>query len=156
MIVSNSTPLIAFARIDALILLEQLVQHLLIPETVWHELTEDSSRPGADAIRHAAWVEVRSVALIPRELLVLLDRGEAEVVTLAEAVKAAEVVLDERAARAVAAARGLQIIGTAGLLVRAKHQHLIPSVRPFLEHMQSQGIYYSQRFVRELLRQIGE
>jgi uncharacterized protein len=156
MIVSNSTPLLAFARIDELGLFEQIVQHILIPEAVWHEVTYDLARPGAEIIRRSSWIESRSVAAIPPELLVLLDRGEAEVIALAETVTAAEVVLDERAARAVATARGLKIIGTAGLLVRAKHQHLITSVRPYLERMQSHGIRYSQRFVQELLRQIGE
>ena len=76
MIVSNATPLLAFARINELRLLEQLVQHLLIPEAVWHEVTDDPSRPGAEAIRLAAWVEVRPVAAIPPELLVVLDRFE--------------------------------------------------------------------------------
>lgn len=156
MIVSNSTPLLAFARIEALELLEQIVQHLLIPEAVWREVTHDPHRPGADVIRHAAWIEVYPVADVPSELLVLLDLGEAEVITLAEVVAATEVVLDERAARAVATARGLNIIGTAGLLVRAKQQQLITAVGPFLERMRNQGIYYSQQFLQELLRQLGE
>jgi uncharacterized protein len=65
-------------------------------------------------------------------------------------------LLDERAARAIAATRGLKIIGSAGLLVRAKQQGIIPTVRPFLERMQVQGIRYSRRFVEELLRQLGE
>ena len=38
-------------------------------------MTEDLSRPGAEAIRLAPWVEVRSVTAIPPELLVLLDRA---------------------------------------------------------------------------------
>ena len=42
MIVSNATPLLAFARIDALELLALIVRHILIPETVWHEVTRDS------------------------------------------------------------------------------------------------------------------
>ena len=156
MIVSNSTPLLAFARIDALELLAQIVRHIIIPETVWHEVTRDPWRPGAEAIRHASWLEVRPVATIPPELLPLLDRGEAEVIALAEAVVATEVVLDERAARAVALARGLKIIGTAGLLVRAKQRGLIPAVRPWLERMQRKGMRYSQRFVEEFFRQLGE
>ena len=53
MIVSNATPLLAFARIDALELLAHIVQHMLIPETVWHEVTRDPWRPGAEAIRRA-------------------------------------------------------------------------------------------------------
>jgi predicted nucleic acid-binding protein len=156
MIISNATPLLAFARIDALELLAHIVQHMLIPETVWHEVTRDSWRPGAEAIRHASWVEVRPVVTIPPEILPLLDRGEAEVIALAEAIGATEVVLDERAARAVATARGLKIIGTAGLLVRARQRGLISAVRPWLERMQNQGMRYSQRFVEELLRQLGE
>jgi predicted nucleic acid-binding protein len=156
MMVSNSTPLLAFARIDELGLLAQVVQHIVIPEAVWHEVTYDLERPGAERIYSASWIEVRSVRAIPSELLVLLDRGEAEVIALAETVTDAEVVLDERAARAVATTRGLKIIGSAGLLVRAKRQRLITDVRPYLERMQSRGIRYGQRFVQELLRQIGE
>jgi len=156
MIVSNATPLLAFARIDALELLAHIVQHILIPETVWHEVTRGPWRPGAEAIRHASWVEVHPVATLPPGILPLLDRGEAEVIALAEAIVATEVGLDERAARAVPTARGLKIIGTAGLLVRAKQRGMIRAVRPWFERMQNQGMRYSQRFVEELLRQLGE
>jgi predicted nucleic acid-binding protein len=155
MIVSNSTPLIAFARIGELELLHQLVQHLLVPEAVWEEVTEAGSRPGTE-IRKATWVEVRAVRIIPLEIVPLLDRGEVEAIALAEDVAANELLLDERAARAVATARGLKIIGSAGLLARAKHQGRISTVRPFLEHMQAQGIRYGQRFVEAFLRQLGE
>lgn len=156
MIISNSTPLIAFARIGELELLHRLVQRLLIPEAVWNEVTEAGDRPRTTEIRSASWVEVRAVRTIPPELLPLLDRGEIEAIALAEEVAADELLLDERAARAIAIARGLKIIGTAGLLARAKQRGLIAVVRPFLERMQAQGIRYSQRFVDEFLRQLGE
>jgi predicted nucleic acid-binding protein len=75
---------------------------------------------------------------------------------LTEEITASEILLDERAARAIATARGLKIIGSAGLLARAKQQGMISTVRPFLERMQIQGIRYSRRFVEEFLRQLGE
>lgn len=156
MIVSNATPLIAFARIGELELLQRMVRHILVPEAVWQEVTEAGNRPGVEEIRNASWVEVRPVRVIPPEILPLLDRGEAEAVALAEEIAADELLLDERAARAIATARGLKIIGTAGLLVRAKQQGMIPLVRPFLERIQVQGIHYNPRFVEELLRQLGE
>ena len=56
----------------------------------------------------------------------------------------------------MATARGLKIIGTAGLLVRAKQRDMIRAVRPWLERMRNQGMRNSQRFVEELLRQLGE
>lgn len=156
MIVSNSTPLIAFARIGELELLHQLIQHVVVPEAVWKEVTEAGDRPGAEEIHKATWVEVHAVRLIPLEIVPLLDRGEVEAIALAEEVTAGELLLDERAARAIATARGLKIIGTAGLLARAKQRGLITVVHPFLERMQAQGIRYGQRFVEEFLRQLGE
>ena len=156
MIVSNFTPLIAFARIGELELLQQIVRHVLIPEAVWKEVTEAGNRPGAKEIRNASWVEVRTVRAIPPEILPLLDRGEAEVIALAEEIAADELLLDERAARAVATVRGLKIIGSVGLLARAKQQGIVATVRPFLERLQVQGIRYSRRFVEEFLRQLGE
>jgi uncharacterized protein len=64
--------------------------------------------------------------------------------------------LDERAARAIAITWGLPVIGTAGLLVRAKDRGFITAVRPFLTRMQAEGVRYSQRFIETLLGRLGE
>ena len=156
MIVSNSTPLIAFARIGELALLQKIVEHVLIPEAVWWEVTGAGNRLGVEEIRKASWVEVRTVRTIPSEIIPLLDLGETEAIALAEEITASELLLDERAARAIATARGLNIIGTAGLLARAKQQGLITLVRPFLERMQIRGIRYSRQFVEGFLKELGE
>ncbi len=155
-IVSNSTPLIAFARIGELVLLQRIVGQVLIPEAVWQEITRANNRLGAAEIRTASWVEVRAVRTNPPELFLLLDRGEAETIVLAEEIVADDLLLDERAARSVALARGLRIIRTAGLLVRAKRRGVISRVRPFLERMQEQGIHYSGQFLEAFLQQLNE
>ena len=90
------------------------------------------------------------------DLAALLDQGEAETIALAEQLGASEVLLDERAARALALARGLQIVGSAGLLVRAKERGLIDAVQPYVQRMRAQGVRFSDRFVQALLDQIGE
>ena len=155
MIVSNATPLLAFARIDALELLAHIVRHILIPETVWHEVTRDPWRP--DPRQSVTPPGLRcTVAAIPPEILPLLDRGEAEVIALAEAIGATEVVLDERAARAGGYGAGAEDYWDCGTARACQASGLIPAVRPWLERMQSQGIRYSQRFVEELFRQLGE
>jgi predicted nucleic acid-binding protein len=51
---------------------------------------------------------------------------------------------------------GLPVIGTAGLLVRAKDRRLIAAVRPLLTRMQERGMRYSQRFFESLMEQLGE
>ena len=40
MIISNATPLIAFARIGQLELLRKVVENLIIPQAVAHEISE--------------------------------------------------------------------------------------------------------------------
>jgi uncharacterized protein len=95
MIVSNATPLIAFARIGELALLERIVHHVTLPETVWDEVTAVTTYPGAEAIGQASWIAVHAVTSVPAELLALLDRGEAEVIAFAEELKAPEVLLNQ-------------------------------------------------------------
>ena len=136
--------------------MERIVERLILPQAVWEELTAAPSRPGAEAISEAPWIEVRSVRQTPANLLALLDRGEAEVIALAEELEADEVLIDERAARAIAITRGLRVIGAAGLLVRAKDRHLVPAVRPLLTRMQEAGVWYSQSFFESLMEQLGE
>ena len=156
MVVSNSTPLIAFARIGELDLLRRIVGHVVIPAAVWDEITGATNRAGADEVQRAAWIEVRRPTSVGGDLTALLDQGEAQTIALAEELGASEVLLDERAARALASARGLKLIGSAGLLVRAKERGLIDAVQPYLQRMRAQGVRFSDRFVRALLNQIGE
>jgi predicted nucleic acid-binding protein len=69
MIVSNTTPLIAFARIGELDLLQKIVGYILIPDAVWREVTEAGNRLGAGKIQNASWVGSRTVRTIPPELI---------------------------------------------------------------------------------------
>lgn len=117
MVVSNSTPLIAFARIGELELLRRIVGHVVAPAAVWDEITGATNRAGADEVQRAAWIEVRRPTSVGGDFAALLDQGEAQTIALAEELGASEVLLDERAARALASARGLKLIGSAGLLV---------------------------------------
>jgi hypothetical protein len=155
-LVSNSTPLIAFARIGELDLLRRTIGHVVIPIAVRDEIIGATNRAGADEVQRAAWIEVRTPARVGGDLTALLDQGEAQTIALAEELGATEVLLDERAARALASARGLKVIGSAGLLVRAKERGLIDAVRPYLERMRAEGVRFSDRFVRALLNEIGE
>ncbi len=156
MLVSNSTPLIAFARIGELDLLRRIVDHVFIPTAVWDEVAGAINRAGADEVQRATWIEVRTPAKVGGDLTALLDHGEAQTIALAEELDASEALLDERAARALASARGLKVIGSAGLLVRAKERGLIEAVGPYIERMRVQGVRFSDRFVRALLIQVGE
>ncbi len=76
-------------------------------------------------------------------LLHELDKGESEVIVLACEQKVDEVIIDEKIARMQASIIGLGVVGTLGLLLRAKKQRLIPEIRPLTEKILKAGIYSS-------------
>ncbi|MEM8640703.1 MAG: DUF3368 domain-containing protein [Cyanobacteria bacterium P01_G01_bin.54] len=75
---------------------------------------------------------------------------------LAEEKQAAQLLIDEQAARRVALARKLPLIETMGLLVLAKQQRLINSVKDVLDAMRLQGTWISQPLYEQIVALAGE
>jgi predicted nucleic acid-binding protein len=60
-VVSDSSPLITLARAHHLELLREFYGQVLIPPEVHEEVTvAGAGLPGADEVRRASWIEVRS------------------------------------------------------------------------------------------------
>lgn len=160
MIVSNATPLISFARIGELDLLRRVVgEPLTIPDAVAKEIeTYQRDRQARIDLAREDWIRPLAVADDQRVRLLLptLDRGEAEVIALALERQARLVLLDELIGRKVAESLGLLVTGSAGILIRAKQLGEIETVRPYLEIMVRQGIYFSRRFVDAIVLQVAE
>lgn len=159
MIVCNATPLIAFARIQRLDLLHEVVGNIVIPDEVANEISRCRHRPyGEISLERESWISVQQVqsSAQVRLLLPVLDRGEAEVIALALERQAKLVLLDELTGRKVAQSLEMPVTGTVGILIRAKQKGLIPAVGPLLEKMRQCGIRYSERFIQAVLREVGE
>ncbi len=158
MLIVDSGPLIAFARIGQLALLPKLGSRIVIPPAVWQEVTITSSAaPGAEAVRQLAWLEIETPdALLVESLTILIDRGEAEVIALARTLLHSEVVLDDARARRVAERLSIARIGTIGLLRRAKRMGLIDMLRPQVEALQAHGIFIRQALMDAVLKDVGE
>jgi predicted nucleic acid-binding protein len=113
-------------------------------------------RPGAASIQAASWIQVVRVdptSTAGYELLV--DAGEAAAIALAMS-EGGLLLMDDDRGRRLALRLGLAIKGTLGILVFAKKQGHIASVRPLLEALQKQGIRVAQRLVEATLREVGE
>jgi predicted nucleic acid-binding protein len=92
-VVADSTPLIALARIDRLNLLKELFGAVLIPEAVFQEVvTRGKERPGSEEVLKADWIKVKSPNDRAKVAFLLsdLDEGEAEALVLAEEVSATQ------------------------------------------------------------------
>jgi len=157
--VSNSIPLIFYARIGHLELLERLFTEILIPPAVWREVVEaGADRVGSSEVRQANWIHQRPLPIEEVAVrLAGLDRGESEALALASSLRpAVPILLDDYRARKVAQAIGLVVIGSAGLLGLAKRAGLIASIKPILIDLLSAGLFLDEATVRELLEISGE
>lgn len=125
-VVSNSSPLIALEQLERLNLLERIFGTVLVLPAVAKEVAPTVTLPD--------WVKEQTLsqAIGSQILSASLGAGESEALSLALEMKASLVILDERPARRLAQALGVPVVGTLGLLLRAKRLGLIPALKPQL------------------------
>ena len=103
LVVSNSSVIIALARICRLDLLEKLFGKILVPEAVWKEIAVEG-KPGHEKIVRAYFIHVEKAG--NRRLVTLLeefvDSGEAEAIVLALERNADLLLVDDHDARDLA------------------------------------------------------
>ena len=157
-IIADSSPLIGLARINQLELLHQLAKRTVVPAAVWSEsVTARPDAPGANLLFATSWIEIQPLDFpLPASLLAEVDRGEAEAITLAQRFPEAVLLLDDLRARRVAGRHGLRLLGTVGLLVRARKAGILSALRPAMDQLVAVGIHLNPELVRAALAEVGE
>ncbi len=85
-----------------------------------------------------------------------LHRGESEAIVLAKEMNADLLIVDDRSARRYATKHNIAIVGTAGILLLAKENNLIPEVRTPLDRLVRFGFHVSSANFKKILRVAGE
>ncbi len=153
-IVSNSSPLIALAKIGKL----DIIRHsVIIPKAVFDEITmprkeyvKELSNWGSDKV-----IEVKNKKAV-EYLELIIDRGEAETIVLAEELNANAVLVDDLKARKIARLRGLNVIGTIGVLLDAKEKGIIGELKPLLDLLLQKKIRVSRELYDHALEIANE
>jgi hypothetical protein len=145
--VSNTTPLIHLARVGQIELLRDLYGLVYVPPTVLDEARHHVDEAVSAALA-AGWLAERRVA-DPSGLdeleRALGGRGEAEAIALALEISDSVLLVDERAARELARARGLRVRGSVGVLIEAKRRGRLPMVRTVLDSLRASGFWLDDR-----------
>ncbi|MFN8590038.1 MAG: DUF3368 domain-containing protein [Thermomicrobiales bacterium] len=148
--VVDASPLIALAEIAQLELLPRLFASVIVPPAVIAETTTSVGQP--------AWFVI--VPPVPpldhRVRVASLGAGETETIGLGLQLGDVEVVLDDRPARRLAIRMGLAVVGTLGLLLRAKWHGILDAVRPHLLALRSSEFYPDSRIIEQALADVGE
>jgi predicted nucleic acid-binding protein len=131
-VVSNTSPVLNLAIIGQLSLLQQQFGETWLPPAVISELRIDEDLPGVQAVREAltaGWMHIQAVE----------DVGLVEVL------------------RRIAATLELRSIGVLGVLLRAKQEGHLPSVRETIHQLQIQaGFRIGMELLADILRESGE
>lgn len=147
-IISDAGPLIAFAKINQLHLLESLFSKLKIPEAVWQESqikhTQDSVLI-ANAVE-SGWLNVTTVN-IRHKFPASLGGGEIEAMSLALGMEQSLIILDDQLARRYASRLELNFVGTVKVLSIAEEKSLIPSAEDLVLQMIDNGYRISTKFL---------
>jgi uncharacterized protein len=159
-IVSDTTTVANLFAIEHFRLLPALFGQIILPEGVYEELRAPNGFPReTDEQIQALTVQVRTAQNkeAVRSLMNSLDAGEAEAIILAEELHADTLIIDERKGRQIARERGLHTVGLLGIILQAKQQGMIRSVRPLLHELRATaGFYVSDALCKEILRESGE
>jgi len=153
-VVSDTSPLISLAAVGLLSLLRGLYREIVIPATVYDEY-EAGRRPSEPPLQNLAWITISGLTS-DLSIPAALDPGESAAIALAVQAKARALLLDERMGRRVAIEFGLPVVGTMGVLLRAKQAGLVSNVRPTVDEMIAQGIRIGPAVRSRVLHLAGE
>ena len=134
-VISDTGPVTNLLQIERLYLLKELFQKIIIPTSVFVELSHIPEQKLV--LEGLDWVEVQEApkSELFNKLLETLDLGEAEAIALAVESKAELLLIDERKGRYVADDLGVRKTGTLGILIRAKEKGLLPKVKPEMDKL---------------------
>jgi predicted nucleic acid-binding protein len=109
-----------------------------------------------DVVR-VPWIDIRHPCSRAGVLLAW-DLGAGESASLSLALESSEawVVLDDRIARQAAGQLKIPLLGTAGILLRAKGAHQLEKVGPLLAQLASLGFRLKPETHRTILKLAGE
>jgi len=157
LVVSNSSIIIALARICRLDLMEELFKRVIVLEAVWKEVAV-KGKPGREKVLRAGFIHVERTGnnRLASFLEEFVDRGGAEAMVLALELDADLLLIDDRDARNLAKKLGLQVMGTLGVLALAKYTGSIREVKPIVNGLIESGFWISRKVLDEFLRGLGE
>lgn len=160
LLAADSGPLIALGKLGLLHLPAALYDDVLVTQTVWVEVTVGPPRAEHAAL-HAAhdsgWLKL--VDDPPDTAGGFgapgLDEGERTALVLAQQ-EHCDLLIDERRGREAARSARLEVLGTLGVLSRARQLGLIGPVRPLIERLLAARYHLAPALVAHALSALGE
>jgi predicted nucleic acid-binding protein len=155
--VINASPIILYGRIGRLDIIKRLAPRVIVPETVIEEIRKGVHKDNTakQAISWAKQYKYPDIEIPSSVERWDLGQGESQVVSISLQAKR-WAVLDDRMARRCVNAHGLQMIGSLGIILRAKNSGIIDAAKPWVYKLKEKGMYVNVDLIERVLSAIGE
>lgn len=156
--VVNASLVITLAKAGHLGLITALTSEVLVPEAVALEILAAPATDPARQAMEAGWSQRIAAVEVPSAVLEWgLGDGESAVLAVALARQGCSAVLDDALGRKCARTLGVPLLGTLGIVLRAKKQGHIPVAEQVLRDLCAVGLYLDDDTIAHALRHsVGE
>lgn len=156
-VISDSSPLISLAVIEKLDMLGKLYEEIYVPIAVSEEVVR-ADKPFARKLK--LFLNGRTKSVKNKMAVEILSgdigAGEAEAIVLALEQQPAVVLIDDLKARRFAKMNGLNVIGTMGILLKAKKVELIKEIKPLISELLLSDIRIGKKIIEITLQAAQE
>lgn len=160
LIISDSSPIICFIKINRLGILQQLFGQVFVPPIVYQEIQQIKGLGySVDEFLQAKWITVKSPAnhQLFEDLSKKIDQAEAQAIALANEFTVDFLLIDERRGTAIAREMGIKTIGVIGVIIRAKEKNLVTSGKTILDELREKPKFWISQDVYQLaLKMLNE
>lgn len=147
-IISDTSCFIILSKIGELELLRKLYGQIIT--------TLDIAEEYGDTLPNWVIIEKVSDKYKQQILKMQIDKGESSAIALALEIQNCTLILDDFKARKIAQNLGLNYTGTLGIIIKAKLNQKISSIKPFLEKIKETNFHITAEIEIQALKEAGE
>lgn len=143
-IIADTSCFIVLAKIEELDLLQMVYGQIITTSEIASEY--------GDLL--PIWVEIRDVEDKQKQhiLELQIDKGESSAIALAIEIRDSTLIIDDYKARKIAEQLGIHYTGTLGVIIKAKLNAIIPSIKPILGKIRATDFRLSETLEAEAVK----
>jgi len=153
-LIADSSALVALSIVDKLDVLEKLFGEVYVPRAVYEEVSQENK---AESYKLKSYCKDRVLDIqASANFNITLGKGESEAIVLYTEQNADFLLCDDKKAKKFAQSFGLKVIGSLGILLKAKEAELVDEIAPLIEILRGSRIFIDEKTYALVLRMAGE
>ena len=143
LIIADTSVLIVLSKINRLHILKEIFNSITITPEIHHEFGEELPD----------WIVIKGINDDKRKRILQLDLddGEASAIALGLENDDSLLLIDERKGRKIASDLGMKIIGTLGVLIKAKELRIIESLTEEINKLKKVDFWISEKITKNII-----